>query len=353
MSANLSEIREQMTPEEVKKILAEYDVYPFFENKTSIIFPTCCHNLDGGSPKLYYYLNTHLFRCYTHCDESFDIFQLIIKMEGLRGNECSLKEAIIKCGYDNIEIDETRKEDIQSLNYLKRIKLINLPKVEPLTIIDKTALDQYSNNLEYLEPWIREGMTTEALRRFEIKYDTRDVAIVIPHRDKDGNLVGIRGRFMEENAPNKYMPLSYRGRYLAHSLKNNLYGLYQNKDVIKEKQSVFIFESEKSVILMDSYFGKENNNSVATCGNKISKEQILLLKELGVHEVILCYDKDYQTYEEMIKIQERYTKIAEQLSNYFRTSIIMDYGTTLDYKDSPIDQGKEIFKELYRYRYYI
>ena len=139
----------------------------------------------------------------------------------------------------------------------------------------------------------------------------------------------------------------------AHSLKNNLYGLYENYDVIKKKQTVFIYESEKSVLLMDSYFGKENNNSVATCGNKISKEQIELLRELGVHEVILCYDKDYRTYEEMLVVQEKYIKIGETLSNYFRTSIIMDYGILLEYKDSPIDEGKEVFKELYKYRYYI
>ena len=129
------------------------------------------------------------------------------------------------------------------------------------------------------------------------------IAIVSPQRDKNGKIIGIRGRFMEEDAPNKYMPLTYQGYFMAHSLKNNLYGLYENYDVIKKKQTVFIYESEKSVLLMDSYFGKENNNSVATCGNKISKEQIELLRELGVHEVILCYDKDYRTYEEMLVLE--------------------------------------------------
>ena len=211
----------------------------------------------------------------------------------------------------------------------------------------------YVDNPKYLEPWINEGMSLEALRRFNIMYDMNNIAIVIPHRDKNGKIIGIRGRFMEEDAPNKYMPLTYQGYFMAHSLKNNLYGLYENYDVIKKKQTVFIYESEKSVLLMDSYFGKENNNSVATCGNKISKEQIELLREVGVHEVILCYDKDYRTYEEMLVVQEKYIKIGETLSNYFRTSIIMDYGILLEYKDSPIDEGKEVFKELYKYRYYV
>ena len=78
------------------------------ENKTEdeekIVFPTCCHNLDGGSPKLYYYTNTHLFVCYTHCGSAFDIFDLLIKMEKLRGNDITLAQAVEKCGYSNVEI---------------------------------------------------------------------------------------------------------------------------------------------------------------------------------------------------------------------------------------------------------
>lgn len=351
--SNLNDIKEQLTTEEVKSILAEYEVYPYCEDEEKIVFPTCCHNLDGGSPKLYYYTNTHLFVCYTHCGSAFDIFDLLIKMEKLRGNDITLAQAVERCGYSNVEISEDRKEDIKSLEYLKRLKDIIVPKPMPLKEIDTRALEQYVDNPKYLEPWINEGMSLEALRRFNIMYDMNNIAIVIPHRDKNGKIIGIRGRFMEEGAPNKYMPLTYQGYFMAHSLKNNLYGLYENYDVIKKKQTVFIYESEKSVLLMDSYFGKENNNSVATCGNKISKEQIELLRELGVHEVILCYDKDYRTYEEMLVVQEKYIKIGETLSNYFRTSIIMDYGILLEYKDSPIDEGKEVFKELYKYRYYI
>ena len=351
---NLNDLKEQLTFQDIKAILFEYEVYPYAETDEYIVFPTCCHNIDGGSPKLYYYENTHLFVCYTHCNDSFDIFELIIKMEKLRGNNITLQEAVKKCGIDDdISIPDDRKEDIKSLEYLKRMKEMIVPQPMPLKEIDNRALEQYVDNPKYLEPWINEGMSLESLRRFGIKYDMVNLAIVIPHKNKDGKIVGIRGRFMEDNAPNKYMPLTYQGNFMAHTLKDNLYGIYENKDVIKKKKSVFIFESEKSVLLMDSYFGKENNNAVATCGNKISKEQIMLLKELGVHEVVLCYDKDYQTYNEMLHIQEKYIAIGEKLSNYFRTSILMDYGILLEYKDSPIDQGKEVFKELYKYRYYI
>lgn len=158
---------------------------------------------------------------------------------------------------------------------------------------------------------------------------------------------------MAEDAKNKYMPLTYKGEFMAHNLRDNLYGIYENKKAIEKSKTVFIFESEKSVILYDSFFGEKQNYALATCGNKISKEQMSLLRELGVKEVILCYDKDYQNYDQMLEVQERYNNIGAKLSNYFKTSILLDYGNLLEYKDSPIDQGPDVFKELYKYRYYI
>lgn len=191
------------------------------------------------------------------------------------------------------------------------------------------------------------------LREFEIKYDPVETAIVIPHRDINGKLIGVRGRFMAEDAIAKYMPLKFGEHYMAHSLSGNLYGIYQNQNIIRRQKTVVLFESEKSVLKFGSYFGADNNFSLATCGNKISNEQIKLLLSLGITHVVLAFDKDYHNEKDMAHIQENYEKIGKRLANYFSTSIIMDYGTLLDFKDSPIDKGKVVFEELYRYRYYM
>ena len=46
-----------------------------------IISRTICHNPAGeGSHKLYYYDNTKLFKCFTDCGETFDVFELIQKI---------------------------------------------------------------------------------------------------------------------------------------------------------------------------------------------------------------------------------------------------------------------------------
>ena len=48
---NFKELRDQLTDEMLKDILAQFNVEPCWENETEIVFPTCCHNLEGGSPK--------------------------------------------------------------------------------------------------------------------------------------------------------------------------------------------------------------------------------------------------------------------------------------------------------------
>jgi hypothetical protein len=54
VSNPIKELRMKLTPNEIKKILGSFGITPFDENETEIIFPTVCHNLTGGSPKLYY-----------------------------------------------------------------------------------------------------------------------------------------------------------------------------------------------------------------------------------------------------------------------------------------------------------
>ena len=57
---DFKELREQLTDDSIKSILSQFDVEPVFETEDAIVFPTCCHNLVGGSPKLYYYKSNKL-----------------------------------------------------------------------------------------------------------------------------------------------------------------------------------------------------------------------------------------------------------------------------------------------------
>lgn len=348
-------MREALTPEQIKEILEKYGVNHVHENQMYIQYPTCCHNLEGGSHKLYYYKDSHIFKCYTECDSVFDVFELIQKMEELRDHECNLHDAIRIVGFDPNERTEEDPEKIidkQSIDYLTKINDISLPRMT-YSGIQNDILSNFTFNEKYFEPWIREGITVEALQAFDIRYDITNLIIIIPHRDINGNVIGVRGRFMSEYSNVKYMPITHNGVTLSHPLRGNLYGLYENKAVIEKSKTVILFESEKSVLKFSSFFGHENNFSVATCGNKVSNEQIQILQDMGIKEVILAFDKDYDNSADQMTVQSHYNDIARRLGVYFRTSVIFDYGNLLGLKDAPIDKGRAVFEELFKYRYYI
>ena len=53
---------------------------------------------------------------------------------------------------------------------------------------------------------------------------------------------------------------------------------------------------KKSVMLLDSALG-DNNYSVATCGSSLNQNQInLLIKQCKVDNIILAYDKEYDSF---------------------------------------------------------
>ena len=52
---SFQDLREQLSDETIKDILGEFNVEPVSENSDEIVFTTSCHNLSGGSTKLYYY----------------------------------------------------------------------------------------------------------------------------------------------------------------------------------------------------------------------------------------------------------------------------------------------------------
>lgn len=351
----IKEMRESLSVEQVKEVLERYGVNYVHENQLYVQYPTCCHNINGGSHKLYYYKDNHIFKCYTECDAVFDIFELVQKMEELRDNECSLPKAIKIVGFDpneNSEKNPDKIEEQQAIDYLNKINQIAAPRMV-YKGIQNDILNNFTFGEKYLEPWIKEGITVEVLQAFNIRYDIVNLTIIIPHRDKDGNVVGVRGRFMSEYSNVKYMPITWNGVTLSHPLRGNLYGLYENKAVIEKNKTVILFESEKSVLKFSSFFGHENNFSVATCGNKVSNEQIQILQDLGVKQVILAFDKDYDNSADLMKVQNHYNEIAKRLSIYFTTSVMFDYGNLLGLKDAPIDRGRAVFEELFKYRYYI
>ena len=350
---NFEELRNRLSSDAIKRIVENLGAKPFYENERYIIFPTICHNAVGGSNKLYYYKDSHKFKCFTQCEGTFDIFELVRKVFALRNIEMNVFACIEYCGLTPTQNEQDEYAAIQEeINSLYNLLYVSKPIEINLPILDKTILNRYLFDEVPLKLWQNEGISFDTMKKFGICFDPIENCIIIPNFDIDNNLISLRGRFLSEDAEAKYKPIIWSGKVLSHPSSMALYGANITKNAMKKSKTAVIFESEKSVLMMDTYYG-DKNNSVATLGKNISMSQIQILYKLGVDEVILAYDADYRNYEEMAKKRNEYIRIAKTLRPYFKVAVIMDLDFLLKYKDSPIDRGKEIFEKLLKNKVYI
>ncbi len=348
---NFKELRQQLSDEKIKDILIQFNVEAVEETPDAIIFPTCCHNLTGGSPKLYYYKNTQLFHCYTECNESFDIFTLLQKMYRLRGEEISVLQAVQICDLDTAGItpEDHGYSCVEDIQYMQVLNNSIIPEIgKDLKHYDKAIIRKFSFDYMGLMSWIQEGISIEVMQKFNIKYDSYRNMIVIPNFDYDGNLIGVRTRMLnpEDIKKGKYRPLYDNGVLYNHPTGKTFYGIFENHEAIEKKKMAIIFEGEKSVLLYGTIYGVDNNIALATLGQNITRDHIQFLLKMGVINVILAYDTDYEDYKNLKEVERKYVNKANILAPYFNVSILMDYDLIMPYKSSPIDCGREMFEKL-------
>jgi hypothetical protein len=358
----LEQIKNDLTVEQIFDLLMTLGADPV-QHGDMIMARTICHG--GNSHKLYYYDNTKLFRCYTECSDTFDIFQLIVKIESTNGRKFSLPQALkYVINYFNLSIetknftnDDDQLQDWQILN--RYDKILNTENKEEKKVEMKIYDDKILTYLPHprILPWEEEGITKEVIKSHNICYNPSSQAIVIPHYDINNNLIGIRERTLikENEIYGKYRPTYLNHQMYNHPLGFALYNLNNSKDNIKRTKKAIIFEGEKSPLLFASYFGEENDITVAVCGSSFSSYQMKLLLDLGVEEVIIAFDKQFQELgdKEHIGWVKKLKDINKKYSPYVKISYMFDKWGLLGYKSSPIDEGKEKFLELFEKRFSI
>lgn len=371
------EIKNNLAIDDVIRLVAELGGEPIMApSGTYFTARTICHNILGeGSHKLYYYDNTKLFQCYTDCAGSFDIYELVQKVkntneefkvgytkEGPAPRAWQLYDAVefvaIYFGFsgESMEFQEIghQLEDWKIFDKInQRQQKIDAPK----QIIELTKYDD--NILKYLPrprilSWEEEGIKNKIMKNRGIAFDPRTQSIVIPHWDINNNLVGIRERTLvkEDEKYGKYKPAILNGKMYNHPLGFNLYNLNYSKNAIQQFKKAIVFEGEKSPLLYASYFGEDNDITVATCGNNLLNYQVQLLMSLGVEEIIIAYDKQFKENgdPEWQRLKKNLINIHLKYGAYVQISYMFDKEDLLDYKDSPIDKGPAIFLKLFQNR---
>lgn len=355
----LQRVTEALTEDIVIEIMAALGTPLYRKKDNELWFRTVCHG--GDSHKLCYYKDSHSFYCYTSCGK-MSVFQLIQNTL-----KCSFQEAVtflsrkthmsIRQGFQVADTSITN-EIKQMDRYLKIRGQAQAAKATiSLPVYDATVLNNFDDSVFY-KGWIEEGITVDTQREFGIRWYEMDKYIIIPHYNVKGELVGVRRRSLQRrDAKNKYMPLIYCGQSYNHPLSNNLYGIDKHYKAIKSQKKAMIVESEKSVMLAHEYYG-DNAFVVASCGFNISEWQRNALLSMGIEEIILAFDKDYDPvvcddiespyYQQYQNYMNRVLNMAEKFTPFCRTYVLWDDMGVLNVKDSPLDCGKEKLEILMR-----
>lgn len=294
-----------------------------------------CSNPDGNNTQaVTVYNNESLItvnytRNITKNKRAADIFDLVSFYK-----DCSFPEAL-RYVHDILGLDYyADNEDVpEAIQLMKMLSSIETNDVEE----DNTPLKPMPTEiLNYYIPygnkmWLNEGISLETQEEFNISYDAQSNYIAIPVFDELGSLVGVKGRYFGE--PDE---THLRFVYLEKCNKSRvLYGYWQNKEYIKDSKYIIVAESEKSVLKLAEYGYR---NAVATMGKTISKCQIELITRTGCTP-IFAFDKDV-TEDELRSISDMF---ADGVSVY----AIIDTGSVLDEKESPMDR-EDAWRKLYK-----
>lgn len=365
MMINVEDLKSKITNNDIIKIIQILGGTINYEDDNTIITNTICHH--GHKPKLYYYKDTdfnkskhettNIFHCYTECSSNFDIIELVQKNKDL-----SFVDAInwlyIQLGYDahtyGFGQNINKINDWEFINGLTSKK--RKYEIENLKEYDTKILNIFQNM--FLQEWIDEGISIDSMLKYKISYSTLQQKIIIPHFDINNRLIGVRTRSTNDEEIElfgKYTPFKIWNMTYNHPTSQNLYGININKQTIMKKKKIMLVESEKSVLQCDTMFG-EDNFTVALSGIAFSDTQRDIILSLGVNEVIIALDKQYENVnsEEALKWAKNIKeKIIDKISPYVTVTVLWDTEDLLIYKDSPTDQGKEVLLKLLDNKIYV
>lgn len=202
---------------------------------------------------------------------------------------------------------------------------------------DKSILGKYEPvcNLRFL----KDNISLEAQKYFDIRYDVNLQGIVIPIYDQVGQIMGIKIRAnYDVNTEEGELKYYYE---LPCSMSQTLYGYSQNYKYLVNN-IVYIFEAEKSVMQCFSYGIR---NCVALGSGSISKKQVQMILELNPQKVIFMHDVGYkkESIERNITMLQCYSRFSEIEIGYWN-------GDSKKYEDkvSASDLGKEKLNYILR-----
>ena len=300
----------------------------FKKHTGNIWFCNCPVHKDDTDPSMAFYEETNTFHCHA-CGVGKSPLDFFVKVEGMQFNEAVDKMAELTGS------DVKKLKSCESLVFYKKMYRLQNPKQDTKPIVREILSPDYYDRFSPDLPteWIDEGISAEALRKYEIRVDNSSRRIVYPVYDMDLNLIGVKGRtrFKEYKALNiaKYM------NYTKIGTTDFFMGWKQNKENILSRGEVIIFEGIKSCMKAFDY---GTYNTLAAETSKLNDEQIKWLLKLRIKDVIIAFDSDVS----VAKIRE----CCKGLKRFTNVWVVPSDKRLLGEKAAPVDVGVEVWYEL-------
>jgi len=267
-----------------------------------------------------------------------------------RGLNCEFFKFIIQSR--NVDFKELinvvkRELGIESFTYKKRepifggfynkIKSKRYSYIE-LKTYDESILNPYLNRYNIM--FLQDGISLDTQKKYKIGFDIISQRITCPWWSFDGKLVGITGRYIgdyENDNTLKWCPV------IPHPKSQTLFGYTENYQHLQDCEELFIGESEKFPMQLDSmgiYTG------LGLGGNSIHALQIKNMITLNPRKIIFSFDEglDEEIILKQVNLIKSKLKFFDIKIGYIidKENIIMPK----DSKISPSDLGKQKFIEL-------
>lgn len=400
----------QMEPDYEDKIslLSAEDFFALFESldadpywvtsngKRAIQILGLCH--CGSHHSALFDPTTHKVNCFADCGGGMMLHTWVMRALHLPYAQAAKDTVEDWIDGHGIDLSDCQPRTGDEYDYIE--KPYEPTHIEPVPGIPQEIIDrlyaQWDRSEETLSRLVwhtEDGIDVEQLKRFDVAFCPaipgsspgrvkRMGTIILPHHNADGQIVGLYERSfdytrreakdvfkldLQDDGDRKFQMTFPRAKYVpllrpewdanktlsSYSFPNsrNLYGLHMAKDAIQQTGKAIIFEGAKSVMLAHQY-GYPFSVASHTFGAHVN--HISLLLEYGAKEIILAFDRQYKEVSndsfEWPFYEQKSQELVKQVGKYVKVSRIVDKGNLLQYKDAPIDRGKDVFESLYSKR---
>ena len=266
---------------------------------------------------------------------------------GVGGNVLTFIRYYNRCGYQkaieilkeyagcNGDIAPQHKKLVATEIAKRYARTQKASKSSKATPLPDDYMDRYEKKEDKLLVWCAEGISRESLDKFQVYYDRFSNRLVYPIRSPDGLIINVGGRTLDNDWKQKGIrKYTY---FKSWGELNTLYCLYENRDEIKSKREIILFEGAKSVMLADTW-GIHNTGAILT--SHLNPSQMKILAKLGC-TVVFALDKE-------VCVRDDHN--IKRLKQFVKVEYIWDKDNLLGAKDAPVDKGLGTWKKLYEGR---